>query len=156
MYWPAVFHRATITSAPLPFPSPYWFRFTPLAGADLRGSKRLTPPLPLNVTQTAKMVSKGFTGSSRINNWINLLFLILCFLGSDWRRTFLVLLLTFVDYCWLLLMTLVMHPCSCSPCNRRTISLSIMMMMNDNLSGTIPDKKPSFPSKWSLICEEFS
>ena len=29
------------------------------------------------------------------------LFLTLCFLGSDWRLTFLVLLLTFVDYCCL-------------------------------------------------------
>jgi len=42
------------------------------------------------------------------------------------KTHFLVLLLTFVDYCWLLLMTLVMH--LCSPCNRRTINLSMMMM----------------------------
>jgi len=51
-------------------------------------------------------------------------------LGSDCRLTFLVLLLTFVDYCCLcyvmlcyvipMLMTLVMH--LCSPCNRRTIN----------------------------------
>ena len=46
-------------------------------------------------------------------------FLTLCFLGSDWRLTFLALLLMFVHYC-LLLMTLVMH--LCSACNRRTIN----------------------------------
>ena len=54
------------------------------------------------------------------------LFLTLRFLGSDWRLTFLVLLLTFVDYC-LLLMTLVMH--LCSACNRRTINFYVMMMI---------------------------
>jgi len=36
------------------------------------------------------------------------------------------LLLTFVDYC-LLLMTLVLH--LCSACNRRTINFYMMMMM---------------------------
>ena len=51
----------------------------------------------------------------------------LCFLGSDWRLTILVLLLTFVDYCCLLLMTLVLH--LCSPCNRCTINFYMMMMM---------------------------
>ena len=54
------------------------------------------------------------------------LFLTLCFLGSDWRLTFLVLLLTFVDYC-LLLMTVVMH--LCSACNRHTINFYMMMIM---------------------------
>ena len=40
-------------------------------------------------------------------------------LGSAFSESIEVLLLTFVDYC-LLLMTLVMH--LCSPCNRRTIN----------------------------------
>jgi len=43
------------------------------------------------------------------------------------KTHFLVLLLTVVDYCCLLLMTLVMH--LCCPCNKRTINLSMMMMM---------------------------
>jgi len=42
----------------------------------------------------------------------------------------LVLLLTFVDYC-ILLMTFVMH--LCSPCNRRTINISIIHDDDDDL-----------------------
>jgi len=69
------------------------------------------------------------------------LFLTQCFLGSDWRLTFLVLLLTFVDYCCLcyvmlcnpMLMTLVMH--LCSPCNRRTINFYDDDDDDDDLPG---------------------
>jgi len=48
------------------------------------------------------------------------------------KTHFFVLLLTFVDYSWLLLMTLVMQ--LCSPCNRRNI-ISFTMMMRTSSSS---------------------
>jgi len=53
-------------------------------------------------------------------------YIFILFLSSFFFFSSLYLLLTFVDYC-LLLMTLVLH--LCSACNRRTINFYIMMTM---------------------------